>query len=66
MTNSVVNEHSVIMNRFLSQIGPFSTEINPVITNPGYNEFDCIINQAFIHFSLTFKMSFKRVSSAVA
>jgi hypothetical protein len=36
--HSVVNEHSVITNRFLSQIGKLSTQINPVITNPGYNE----------------------------
>ncbi len=31
------NEHSVITNGFSSQIGHFSTQINPVITNPGYN-----------------------------
>jgi hypothetical protein len=31
--NSVVNEHSVITNLFSSQIGYFSTHINPVITN---------------------------------
>jgi hypothetical protein len=31
ITNSVVNEHS-------GQIGHFSPQINPVITNPGYNE----------------------------
>ncbi len=36
--NPVVNEHSVITTRFLSQIGHFSTQINPVIMNPGYNE----------------------------
>ncbi len=29
--NSVVNEHSVITNRFLNQIGYFSIQINPVI-----------------------------------
>jgi hypothetical protein len=27
------NEHAVITNRFLSQIGYFKTQINPVITN---------------------------------
>jgi hypothetical protein len=32
------SEHSVITNKFLSQIGYFNTQINPVITNPGYNE----------------------------
>ncbi len=32
------NEHLVIMNRFLSQIDYFSTQINPVKTDPGYNE----------------------------
>jgi len=37
ITNSVVNEHSVITNRFLSQIGYLSTQINTVTTNPGYN-----------------------------
>ncbi len=36
--NSVVNEHSVITNRFLGQIGHFTTQINSVITNPGHNE----------------------------
>ncbi len=38
-TNPVVNEHSVITNRFTSQIGHFSTQINPLITSPySYNE----------------------------
>ncbi len=32
------NEHSVITNGLSSQIGHLSTQINPVITNPGYNE----------------------------
>jgi hypothetical protein len=32
------SEHSVVTNRFLSQIGHIGTQINPVITNPGYNE----------------------------
>ncbi len=32
------NEHSVITNKYLSPIGYFYTQINPVITNPGYNE----------------------------
>ncbi len=36
--NSVVNDYSVETNRFLSQIGYYSTEINPVITNPAHNE----------------------------
>ncbi len=31
--DSVVNEHSVITNRFLGKIGYISTQINPVITN---------------------------------
>ncbi len=35
------NEHSVITNIFLSQIGHFSAQINPVITNPGFNEQNC-------------------------
>ncbi len=38
ITNSVFNVHSVITNSFRSQLGHFSTQINPVITNPGYNE----------------------------
>jgi hypothetical protein len=32
--NSVIT----ITNRFLGQIGHFTTQINPVITNSGYNE----------------------------
>ncbi len=32
------NEHLVITNRFLNQMGHFSTYINLVITNPSYNE----------------------------
>ncbi len=41
------NEHSVVMNRFLSRIGHFSTQINPVITN----------NELFVmtEFDFTFK-----------
>ncbi len=39
--NSVVNEHSVITNRFSGHIGHFTTEIKLVITNPGYNEQKC-------------------------
>ncbi len=35
---NVVIEHSVKTNRFLRQIGYISTQINPVITNPGYIE----------------------------
>jgi hypothetical protein len=35
------NEHSVITNNFLSKIGHISTQINPVITNPGYSEQKC-------------------------
>ncbi len=38
VTNSVVNEHSVITNSFWIQIGHFSAQINPFITNPSYNE----------------------------
>ncbi len=38
ITNSVVNEHSVITNRFLEQICLCTTQVDPVITNPGYNE----------------------------
>ncbi len=38
ITNSDIKEHLVIANKFLGQIGQFSTQINPVITNPGYNE----------------------------
>ncbi len=36
ITNMVVNEHSVITNRFLRHIGHFVTQINPdikVVTN---------------------------------
>jgi hypothetical protein len=32
------NEHSVITNKFLDNIGHFTTQMNPVITKPGYNE----------------------------
>jgi hypothetical protein len=35
------NEHSFITNRFLSKIGHISTHVNPVVTNPGYNEQKC-------------------------
>ncbi len=31
-------EHSVITNIFLGQMGQFTTQINAIITNPGYNE----------------------------
>ncbi len=33
ITNSVVNENSVIMNRFLGLIGHFTTQIKSVISN---------------------------------
>jgi hypothetical protein len=33
ITNSVINEHSVITNRFESHIGHFNSQNNPVITN---------------------------------
>ena len=32
------NKHSVITNKYFGPKGPFTTQINPVITNPGYNE----------------------------
>ncbi len=32
------NGHSIITNRFLSQIGHLSTQINPLVMNSGYNE----------------------------
>ncbi len=32
------NEHSVITNKTLDQIGYFSTQTKSVITNPGFNE----------------------------
>ncbi len=32
------NEHPVITNKFFRQIGHFSAQIDPVITNPGHNE----------------------------
>ncbi len=35
ITNSVVDERSVIMNRILGKIGHFTTQINLVIMNPG-------------------------------
>jgi hypothetical protein len=38
ITNSVVNEHSVIKNTFSGQFCYFNTQINPVLTKPGYNE----------------------------
>ncbi len=38
VTNSVVNKHFVITNRFLDQIGHFSTQINPVLMSPRYTE----------------------------
>ncbi len=48
MTNSVVNEHSVITNTFLSQIGHFSKQINPVTTNPGYYEHKMASPKLFV------------------
>ncbi len=39
ITNSVVSKPSVITNILLNQIGYISIQINPVITNPGYNEW---------------------------
>ncbi len=47
LTNSVVNKQSVIMNRISSQIGYFSTQINPVITNPGSNSSNFKIQNIF-------------------
>ncbi len=41
ITKSVVNEHLVVTNTFLWQIDQFTEQINPVITNPGYNEQKC-------------------------
>ncbi len=32
------NEHSVITNKFLGKIGHFSTQMNPIITKPGYKK----------------------------
>jgi len=32
------NEHSDIMNKYFGPKSPFTTQIDPVITNPGYNE----------------------------
>jgi hypothetical protein len=32
------NEHSVITNKQFGPKCPFTTQIDPVITNPGYNE----------------------------
>ncbi len=32
------NEHLVITNKFLGKIGHFTTQMNPVITKPEYNE----------------------------
>jgi hypothetical protein len=34
------NEHGY-NEQFLSKIGHINTQINPVITNPGYNELKC-------------------------
>ncbi len=36
--NSVVNKYSVITKKILSEIDQFSLQINPVITNIGYNK----------------------------
>jgi len=35
------NEHTVILNNISRPKWPFSTQINPVITNPGYNGQIC-------------------------
>ncbi len=32
------NEHSLTTNEYFGPKFPFATQINPVITNPGYNE----------------------------
>ncbi len=49
ITNTAVNEHSLITDRFSGQMGHFSTLINPVIKKKNdpelyvITEFDCII-----------------------
>ncbi len=42
ITNSVVNEYSVITNRFLGKIGYFSTQNNKQKWPVVITEFDCI------------------------
>ncbi len=38
VSNFSVQWNSVLTNKFLGKIGYFSTQINPVIANPCYNE----------------------------
>ncbi len=33
-----LQKNTLIANKFLGQIGHFSTQINPIITNPGYKK----------------------------
>ncbi len=61
ITNSVINKHLVIKNRFFCQVGHFSVQINPVITNPGCNEHkwpvpSCSLEPSLIVHSLVYKI----------
>ncbi len=38
ITNSGVTKHLVITNRLLEQIGHFTTQNNPLLTNSGHNK----------------------------
>ncbi len=61
------DEHSVITNRFLGQIGQFSAQINPVVTKPGYIEHKIAGLELFVktEFHCSFKY-FKFITMAVA
>ncbi len=63
----VVNEHSVITNTFLSQIGQFSTQIDPVITNPGYNEiiWEIFVKDVFVKILFIVRLSKNDISVEV-
>ncbi len=50
ITNLVVNEH-VITNRFLGQIGHFSTQMNPVITDVNGRSRAIRYNRVWLYFN---------------
>ncbi len=49
LTNSVVNEHSVITNRFYGHIGHFTTQINPAITNKNGRSLAVRYNRVWLY-----------------
>ncbi len=56
ITNSVVDEHSVITNSLWSQISHFCTKINPVITNKNARSQAVRYNQVWLYFFISFTL----------